>query len=105
MAGGAVNDTMNGGAGNDTFVFGRGFGSDVINGFDANATGGQDCSTSADLRIIGICRRRYNRGQLPIWVRDTQFVRRNPVVTASRHTDQASTVSHANSITSRDFIL
>ena len=34
---------MNGGAGNDTFVFAAGFGNDVINGFDANpAGGGQD---------------------------------------------------------------
>jgi Ca2+-binding RTX toxin-like protein len=42
VIGGLGNDTMNGGAGNDTFVFGPGFGNDVINGFDANATGGQD---------------------------------------------------------------
>jgi Ca2+-binding RTX toxin-like protein len=36
MTGGAGNDTMDGGAGTDTFVFGPDFGSDQINGFDAN---------------------------------------------------------------------
>ncbi|PKO28896.1 MAG: hypothetical protein CVU36_16050 [Betaproteobacteria bacterium HGW-Betaproteobacteria-9] len=33
---------MVGGAGNDIFVFGSGFGQDVITGFDANPAGGQD---------------------------------------------------------------
>ncbi len=42
LIGGAGNDAMNGNAGNDTFVFADGFGNDTINGFDANATGGQD---------------------------------------------------------------
>ena len=32
---------MTGAAGNDLFVFAAGFGNDVINGFDANLTGGQ----------------------------------------------------------------
>ena len=36
MTGGTGNDTMDGGAGTDMFVFGPGFGSDQINGFDAN---------------------------------------------------------------------
>jgi hypothetical protein len=40
--GGAGDDTMNGGTGNDTFVFADGFGADTIVGFDASpdATGG-----------------------------------------------------------------
>ena len=42
LTGGGGNDTMDGGAGNDSFVFAPTFGADVINGFDANATGGQD---------------------------------------------------------------
>jgi len=42
LVGGAGNDTMNGGAGNDVFVFGAGSGADRINGFDADAAGGQD---------------------------------------------------------------
>lgn len=42
LIGGAGNDIINGGTGNDTFVFAAGFGSDTINGFDANASGGQD---------------------------------------------------------------
>jgi hypothetical protein len=33
---------MNGGAGNDTFVFASGFGNDRIQGFDANPADGQD---------------------------------------------------------------
>ena len=42
LMGGAGNDIMNGGSGNDTFVFAAGFGNDTINGFDANASNGQD---------------------------------------------------------------
>ena len=42
---------MNGGAGNDTFVFAAGFGNDVINGFDANPAGGQDL---LDISALGI---------------------------------------------------
>jgi Ca2+-binding RTX toxin-like protein len=42
LIGGAGNDIMNGGSGNDTFVFAAGFGSDTINGFDVDASGGQD---------------------------------------------------------------
>ncbi|MDH1263226.1 peroxidase family protein [Pseudomonas sp. GD03944] len=42
VTGGAGNDQMDASQGNDIFVFGPGFGSDVITGFDAVATGGQD---------------------------------------------------------------
>jgi hypothetical protein len=42
---------MDGGTGNDTFVFAPNFGQDVINGFDANPTGGQDI---LDVRGLGI---------------------------------------------------
>ena len=51
LIGGGGNDTMNGGTDNDTFVFGPGFGADVINGFDANPSGGQDL---LDVRALGI---------------------------------------------------
>jgi Ca2+-binding RTX toxin-like protein len=33
---------MDGGAGNDVFVFHRGFGRDTIRGFDSDPVGGQD---------------------------------------------------------------
>jgi hypothetical protein len=42
---------MNGGTGNDTFVFATGFGNDVISAFDANPTDGQDL---LDLSALGI---------------------------------------------------
>jgi Ca2+-binding RTX toxin-like protein len=51
MIGGLGNDVMNGGTGNDTFVFAPGFGTDVINGFDANPAGGQDI---LDISGLGI---------------------------------------------------
>ena len=51
LVGGGGNDVMNGGAGNDTFVFAAGFGNDVITGFDANPTGGQDL---LDIGALGI---------------------------------------------------
>jgi Ca2+-binding RTX toxin-like protein len=47
------NDTMNGGNGNDVFIFAAGFGNDRINGFDANPTGGQDF---LDISAFGITR-------------------------------------------------
>ncbi|MNG15992.1 hypothetical protein D3C84_998620 [compost metagenome] len=43
------NDTLIGGLGNDTFVFGAGFGHDRILDFDANPTGGQDL-----MRVTGL---------------------------------------------------
>jgi hypothetical protein len=42
---------MNGGAGLDTFKFAALFGADVIAGFDANPTGGQD---KLDISALGI---------------------------------------------------
>ena len=51
LIGGAGNDVMNGGTGADTFVFAAGFGNDVIAGFDANATGGQDLLDVSGLGI------------------------------------------------------
>ena len=43
---------MNGGNGDDTFVFSPGFGDDTIKrGFDANAKGGQDLLDVSDLGI------------------------------------------------------
>jgi Ca2+-binding RTX toxin-like protein len=42
LIGGAGDDTMYGTGGNVLFVFNPGFGNDVINDLDANATGGQD---------------------------------------------------------------
>ena len=51
LIGGAGNDVMNGGTGNDTFVFAAGFGNDIITGFDANPTGGQDL---LDISALGI---------------------------------------------------
>ncbi|WP_271408500.1 peroxidase family protein [Pseudomonas sp. Q1-7] len=51
LVGGGGNDTMSGGAGNDIFMFGPGFGHDVILDFDANPAGGQDRLHVADLGI------------------------------------------------------
>ena len=51
LIGGAGDDSMTGGTGNDIFVFGPGFGNDVITDFDANPTGGQDL---LDVSAFGI---------------------------------------------------
>jgi Ca2+-binding RTX toxin-like protein len=51
IIGGGGNDTMNGGAGNDVFRYFAGFGADTINGFDADATGGQDL---IDISFLGV---------------------------------------------------
>ena len=59
LTGGTGNDLMNGGtgndlfteaSGNDVFIFAAAFGNDQINGFDANAVGGQDI---LDMRLLG----------------------------------------------------
>jgi Ca2+-binding RTX toxin-like protein len=52
LEGGQGNDTLDGGTGNDVFVFtAAGFGSDRVQGFDANAAGGQDL---LDISGLGI---------------------------------------------------
>ncbi|WP_137819718.1 peroxidase family protein [Pseudomonas sp. 2FG] len=51
LFGGAGNDTLIGGAGNDTFVFAAGFGTDSVQGFDANPAGGQDVLNIAALGV------------------------------------------------------
>lgn len=51
LNGGTGNDTLDGGTGNDIFAFSASFGQDRINGFDSNATGGQDF---LDLSLMGI---------------------------------------------------
>ncbi len=51
LIGGQGNDVLTGGTGNDIFSFGSGFGSDFIQDFDANPTGGQDL---IDLSAFGI---------------------------------------------------
>ena len=51
IRGGANNDTLNGGPGDDIFSYTAGFGSDTVNGFDADPAGGQD---KVDLTALGV---------------------------------------------------
>jgi Ca2+-binding RTX toxin-like protein len=51
IAGGGGNDTLAGGGGNDVFVFAADFGNDRVEGFDADAAGGQDL---LDISQLGI---------------------------------------------------
>src|SRR5262249_3016716 len=51
LVGGAGNDFLIGGAGHDAFIFTPGFGRDKIQGFDANASGGQDLLVFAGFGI------------------------------------------------------
>ena len=51
LEGGSGDDSLAGGAGNDAFIFARNFGNDTIDGFDADATGGQDLLILAGLGI------------------------------------------------------
>ena len=51
ITGGAGNDTTNGNGGNDRLRFEANFGSDTVNGFDADPAGGQD---RIDLAPLGI---------------------------------------------------
>ncbi len=57
LNGGAGNDVMTGGTGTDIFVFGSGFGTDFIQDFDTNPTGGQDL---IDLTAFGIAADQFN---------------------------------------------
>ena len=51
LIGGLGNDVLNGGGGADRFVFGPGFGNDIIQDSDANPVGGQD---RIDLTALGV---------------------------------------------------
>jgi Ca2+-binding RTX toxin-like protein len=51
ISGGMGDDTMDGGTGKDTFLFGPSLGHDIIDGFDADAAGGQDLLNVAGLGI------------------------------------------------------
>ena len=53
LDGGLGNDNLEGGPGDDMFVFQPGFGNDLVQGFDANPTGGQD---RLDISAFGISR-------------------------------------------------
>ena len=57
LDGGTGNDVLTGGTGTDIFVFGNGFGTDFIQDFDANPTGGQDL---IDLTAFGIAADQFN---------------------------------------------
>lgn len=57
LNGGTGNDVMTGGTGTDIFVFGSGFGTDFIQDFDTNPTGGQDL---IDLTAFGIAADQFN---------------------------------------------
>jgi hypothetical protein len=48
---------MNGGAGNDTFIFIGTFGNDDITGFDANPAGGQDL---LNISALGVTAANFN---------------------------------------------
>jgi Ca2+-binding RTX toxin-like protein len=99
LLGGGGNDTMNGGVGTDTFVFAAaGFGNDRINGFDANAVGGQDL---LDISGMGI-----NAGNFAASVL-IQDLGNNTLVTIGTDTITLVGVNGvgANTITQADFIL
>ena len=110
LTGGAGNDTMNGGANNDTFMFDTGFGADVINGFDANATDGQDL---LDISAYGFDSNLVTIGSAAgsdVLITVGQFVNGGALdtrITIGTDTITLSGVTGAgvNSITANDFIL
>jgi Ca2+-binding RTX toxin-like protein len=101
ITGGTGNDTMTGGAGNDTFVFTSGFGSDVINGFDAIGTG-----SLADQDLLNVSgfvgADDINAGNFALRV-DIQVVAGNTVVTIDGNTITLNGI--AAGVTVQDFIL
>jgi Ca2+-binding RTX toxin-like protein len=54
VIGGGGNDTMTGGGAGDTFVFGPGFGNDVVTDFDANGAGTLADQDLLDISGLGI---------------------------------------------------
>ena len=100
LTGGTGNDAMNGGAGNDTFVFAAaGFGGDTITGFDANpGGGGQD---RLDISGLGINAAAF-AGSVSI-----ALVAGNTLVTIGADTIQLNGVNGlgANVINIDDFLL
>ena len=92
------NDAMNGGAGNDTFVFAAGFGNDVISGFDANATSGQDL---LDISGLGITAETFTANVL------IEVIGSDTLVTIGADSMLLQGVNGVgtNAITQQDFIL
>lgn len=93
------NDILFGGAGNDTFVFTADFGSDRIDGFDANPAGGQD---HIDLTAFGITAATF---AAHVQITDVGL---DTLVTIDAQADQVirlAGVSNALTVTVDDFFL
>jgi len=101
LIGGGDNDGMNGGAGNDTFVLSAGFGADIVTGFDANATGGQDL---IDISAYGFTA--ADVGATAAFAVFVEIVGTNTVVHIGADTITLTGVTGvgANSIAAADFI-
>ncbi len=99
IIGGAGNDTLNGGAGNDTFVFAPGFGNDVIMGFDANPTNGQDL---LDISALGITAETFDES---VSISSFGFITVISIGDENIVTLAGVSGSGTNAITQQDFIL
>ncbi len=96
LTGGSGNDTMNGGASNDIFAFSAGFGIDLINGFDADPTDGQDL---LDISALGITAGTFGA---QVTIVDTGA---NTLLSFSGGTVVLVGVGDATTITAGDFLL
>jgi hypothetical protein len=91
---------MDGGAGDDVFVFATGFGADTVNGFDANPAGGQD---RLDISAFGITAATFNAEVAIAVIAGSTLV----TIVDSGDTILLNGINNAgvNAVTSADFLL
>jgi Ca2+-binding RTX toxin-like protein len=99
LEGGAGDDNMDGGLGADTFLFQSGFGSDLVQGFDANPNNGQD---RLDITALGITKDDFSKR---VAITDIGSATLVTIDGASDQTIRLAGIGNSTTVTIDDFLL